>query len=100
MKSTLQSIRHEIDNIDEHILVLLRERQDYVVSAAQFKHREKGEDGVIVPSRIKSMLEDRARKAKELGLDEEFVEKLFRLTIEHTIELEMKRWREYDHSKV
>jgi len=95
---TLQEIRDGIDNIDFEILSLLRNRQDLVVSAAKFKHQREGEDGVIVPSRIKNMLEDRAKEAQRLGLDVEFIDKLCIIVIEHMIGLEMERWETYDTS--
>jgi chorismate mutase len=95
---TLQKIRDGIDEIDFEILSLLRDRQDLVVSAAQFKHRREGEDGVIVPSRIKNMLEDRAVEAERLGLDVVFIDKLCGLVIDHMIEHEMKKWESNDKS--
>lgn len=94
MKRTLQDVRNDIDKLDFEMLELLKKRQDLVLSAAQFKNCREGETGVIVPSRIKNMLEDRANKAEKLGLDSQFVEDMCKLVIDHMIELEMKRWEE------
>lgn len=96
MSPTLQDIRNGIDKLDFEMLGLLKKRQDLVISAAQFKNCREGETGVIVPSRIEDMLEDRAIKADELGLDSTFVDELCRLVINHMIELEMDKWTKND----
>lgn len=96
MDITLQEIRNNIDKLDFEVLELLKKRQDFVLSAAQFKDCEEGETGVIVPSRIKSMLEKRKQKAKTLELDTGFVDRLCKLVIDHMIELEMKKWNQND----
>jgi len=96
MEITLQDVRNDIDKLDFEMLELLKNRQDLVLSAAQFKDCREGETGVIVPSRIKSMLEDRVNKANDLGLDSVFVEEMCRLVIEHMIELEMNNWQKND----
>ena len=92
----LQDIRNNIDKIDFQILKLLKKRQDFVLLAAQFKDCKEGESGVIVPSRIKSMMKDRIHKAKALELDSNFVDTLYTLIINHMIELEMERWEGND----
>jgi len=98
MKRTLQDVRNDIDKLDFEMLELLKKRQDLVLSAAQFKNCREGETGVIVPSRIKNMLEDRANKAEKLGLDSQFVEEICKLVIDHMIELEMKKWQINDNT--
>jgi isochorismate pyruvate lyase len=92
----LQNIRKQIDDIDHFIIKLLQQRKALVVSAASFKRTKEGENGVIVPSRIESMMMERKRWAREFGLDEEFVEELFSKIINYMIELEMKRWESLD----
>ena len=96
MGISLKTIRYDIDTIDFKILKLLKERQKLVVSAAQFKDCIEGETGVIVPSRIKSMLEERKALADEYGLDVDFVEKLFKMIIDHMVSLELKEWKRDD----
>lgn len=98
MGNSLQDIRNDIDDIDFKILLLLKKRQNLVLSAAKFKDCAEGKTGVIVPSRIKSMLNDRLREAERLGLDKNFVEKIYRSIIDHMIGLEMERWKENDSS--
>jgi len=98
MKLTLQDVRNDIDKLDFEMLDLLKQRQDLVLSAAQFKNCREGETGVIVPSRIESMIEDRVIKAKGLGLDGIFVENMCRLVIEHMIEHEMNKWVQDDRT--
>jgi isochorismate pyruvate lyase len=95
---TLQDIRNEIDAIDFKLLELLKQRQDFVKQASQFKTTREGETGVIVPSRIESMLIERDKRANDLGLDEKFVKELFELIIEHMIEIEMREWESNDRS--
>ena len=96
MKLTLQDVRNDIDKLDFEMLDLLKQRQDLVLSAAQFKDCREGETGVIVPSRINDMLNDRVKKANELGLDCTFVKNMCRFVIEHMIELEMNKWLQDD----
>ena len=98
MKPTLQDIRDNIDKVDFEILSLLKDRKELVLSAVQFKGCKEGGTGVIVPSRIKSMLADRVVEAERLGLDEEFIETLCRMVIDHMIKIEMKRWKDSDSS--
>jgi len=96
MKIILQDVRDNIDKLDFEMLELLKKRQDLVLSAAQFKDCREGETGVIVPSRIKSMLEDRVDKANDLGIDSVFVKEMCGLVIDHMIKLEMNIWEEND----
>ena len=96
MKLTLQDVRNDIDKLDFEMLDLLKQRQDLVLSAAQFKDCREGETGVIVPSRINDMLNDRVKKANELGLDSTFVKNMCRFVIEHMIEIEMNKWLQDD----
>lgn len=93
---SLNELRKNIDKIDHNIIELLRSRQDLVVSAAQFKDCIEGETGVIVPSRIKSMLEERKALADEYGLDVDFVEKMFKMIIDHMVSLELQEWKKND----
>ena len=93
MDRTLQDIRNEIDQIDFSILDLLRTRQDLVISAARFKVRREGDNGVIAPERIRDMMADRRKEAERLGLDVTFVDEVCRVVIDHMIGLEMVEWR-------
>ena len=96
MGASLKTIRYDIDTIDFKILKLLEERQKLVLSAAQFKDCIEGETGVIVPSRIKSMIEERKTLADEYGMDSEFVGRLFKMIIDHMVSLELEEWKKDD----
>ena len=93
---TLKEIRNEIDALDAQMLEILKKRQDLVVSAARFKDCEEGENGVIVPARISSMLNNIEKQADELGVDRVFARKLYQSIIDHMIGLEMEEWRRDD----
>jgi len=71
----LRETRDLIDEIDEDILALLTRRLTLSLRAA----RVKAESGRPVrdPDREKDLLDDRARRARERGLDEEGVRSLF-----------------------
>lgn len=96
---SLNELRINIDEIDRNIIELLSRRQNLVISAAQFKDCIEGETGVIVPSRIKSMIEERKTLADEYGMDSEFVGRLFKMIIDHMVSLELEEWKKDDCNK-
>lgn len=89
----LADIRHEIDTIDYQIMDLLDLRRQYIHQAVHFKTSEEGEQGVRVPSRIKSMLKDRCQQAAARKLDPNFIRHLFQQIIDHFVACEMALWR-------
>jgi prephenate dehydrogenase len=72
----LREVRELIDEVDREILGLLQQRTQLAQRAAKAK-AELGAP-VLDPVREKSLLENRRQWAKDLGLNEEIVEEVFR----------------------
>jgi isochorismate pyruvate lyase len=86
----LQEIRQEIDAIDREVIELLGKRFEYVKAAAQFK---KSSDGVKAVDRFNAMLQQRRIWAKEVSLNPDAIEKLYRDLVGYFIEEELKHWK-------
>ncbi|WP_298031344.1 isochorismate lyase [uncultured Desulfovibrio sp.] len=87
----LEDVRHEIDRLDREVIGLLSRRLGYVLAAARFK---KDEGDIPAPERVKAMLMERRTWAKEYGLSETFVEKLFEQITTWYIATQIAHWRE------
>ncbi|OGF21465.1 chorismate mutase [Candidatus Falkowbacteria bacterium RBG_13_39_14] len=70
----LDELRKEIDNIDREIFLLLKKRFDVVKKVGEYKKKNN------LPIRdLKREGEIIRRKAREMGMDEEFVEEVYRI---------------------
>ncbi len=87
---SLDDVRGEIDRIDAQIIALLRQRADYVRTAAGFKSAK---TAVAAPERQAAVLEARRAWARREGLDPDFIEKLYREIVAHFIAREMEHWK-------
>ncbi|WP_236699805.1 chorismate mutase family protein [Type-E symbiont of Plautia stali] len=90
----LMEIRAGIDAIDHHIVSLLQQRMEYVLSAAQFKPNL---ESIPAPDRVERMLSERQRWAVEKGLDPHFVIGLFHRIIPWYIETQTLYWQQNQH---
>ncbi len=88
--NSLDDVRGEIDRLDEQIVALLAQRAEYVRTAARFKTSE---THVAAPERQARMLAARREWAQREGLDPDFIERLYRLVVEHFIGREMEHWK-------
>lgn len=86
----LGEVRCEIDRLDSEIISLFGHRLAYVLAAAQFK---KNEEDIPAPERVKAMLTDRRTWAKDAGLSEDFIEKLFEQITSWYIATQIEHWR-------
>ena len=91
--TSIEEVRHGIDNLDREILSLIGTRSRYVRVAASFKASEAG---VRAPERQKAMLEERRRWAEEEGLSPDAIEKLYRDLIAYFIGRELEDWKSAD----
>jgi len=82
----LETLRRQIDAIDDEILTLLVERSSYVRRAAELKPEEK----IVDEARIKSILARLKAQATKQGLEPEVVESLWRALIKTFIKMEYK----------
>jgi len=70
----LSEIRRDIDQIDQKIVKLLAERLTKAVQIANYKKER--QIAQFQPTREKQLLAQKREIAKELGLNEDFVEEL------------------------
>ena len=89
--SSLEDIRYEIDLLDKEMVNLLGRRLGYVLAAAAFK---KDEEDIPAPDRVRSMLAQRRTWARDCGLAEDFVEKLFIHITDWYIATQIGHWRQ------
>ena len=83
----IQEIRDAIDVIDQDILQLFAQRQDYVKEIVKFKSAD--EEGIIARERQEEVLKQRKAWAEERGLDSEMMEEVFRLLIDKNIQIQL-----------
>lgn len=85
-ESTLQQHRECIDQLDERLLQILRERITHVREIGRIK-KSKGLP-LRDECRWQEVLESKQDLAGQLGLSPQFVEQLFQLIHEHSLDLE------------
>lgn len=83
---TLEKLRNQIDQIDEEILKILSKRINIVKKIGEFKKENKIDffDSV----RYKNLLDEKIKKAKIFGIDEEFIHKIYNLIHNHSIKIQ------------
>ena len=79
MPGELQTLRDEIDQIDNRILDLLGQRKDIVSKVADVKRRHQLK--VRDRTREATLLEDRRLRCQNLGLRKEVIESLYRVVL-------------------
>ena len=80
----MEKIRQNIDEIDQEILNLLKERKELALKIGQIKQDE----NLLFkqPEREQTVFKDVEKSSKKLGLDPKFTEKLFKLIIKNSLE--------------
>ncbi len=86
----LADIRLAIDCIDKNIVQALGQRMAYVKAASRFKPCE---TSIAAPERVAAMLPERARWARDHGLDPVFIERMFSQLIDWYISEQTQHWR-------
>jgi len=87
----LAHIRSSIDTIDYRILELIALRRQYVVKAAEFKTSS---EEVKAEERVNQILKDRRDLARQFGLQEAFVQDLFKDIVHYFINEELNKFDE------
>lgn len=85
----LDELRKKIDQADEEILRLLAKRMALIPGITDYKR--KNSLPLRQPEREQELITRKKELAKELGLSQKFVEKLFRIIIEESLRLEEER---------
>ncbi len=78
-EETLGSLRNQIDEKDEQIVSLLKDRQDLVEKVVELKKRHNLP--VYHPAREEDLISKRRKQATESGLDPDFIEDLYRAIV-------------------
>ena len=88
---SLEEVRQEIDTIDDQILELMAQRNNYIKQAAHFKQSV---EEVKAPERIEYVLERVRHKALTHGLNPHLVSKIYEQMIEEMVESEIAQFRD------
>ncbi|MFC1742500.1 chorismate mutase [Candidatus Riflebacteria bacterium] len=79
---TLDSFREQIDIIDQEIIIFLGKRLDIVRRAA--KHKIENNIKIFDPEREKKLLKRLRNIARNEGVCEDFIVKIYKVIIEHS----------------
>jgi len=88
VKEKLETLRQSIDAIDEKIVSLIAERQQVVDRVVSLK--KKNNLPVYHPAREEDLISMRRHQGREIGVDPDYVEELYRIII-HRSRLEQTR---------
>ena len=84
---SLEEVRNEIDKIDYKIIQLFSERMKYVEAVVTFKSDE---EGIVAAGRKEQVINERAKWAKDQGLDPQTIGKIYTLLIDRNIKHELE----------
>ena len=87
--NNISDIRDAIDYIDEHIILLIAKRSEYVKKAATYK---KDQESVRAKDRVEKMLSKRRKLAENNNLNQDFIEQIFKSMVNHFVNQELKDW--------
>lgn len=87
---SLEQVRKEIDQLDQAIIALLAQRQEYVDQSVRFKSSVQD---IQAPERVEQVMSKVREQAELNRLDPDFVEKIYRELIQHFIQRESKEFR-------
>lgn len=82
----LKPYRQRINDLDEQIIDLLRQRYDVIREVGHLK----ADEGIpaVIQERVDEVRERAAKMAAQKGLDEDFIRHLYAQLIEHSCNLE------------
>ncbi|MGB8274438.1 MAG: chorismate mutase [Alphaproteobacteria bacterium] len=83
--NTLGEIRSNIDRIDRELVKLLAERASFVRRAGELKATR---EAIVDPKRIEDIIADVRRRSRDLGLEADVAEDVFRVMIGRFIDFE------------
>lgn len=78
----LVSLRKDIDDIDDAILSLLARRHDVIGSVAALKKEHN--TPIYHPAREEDLISRRRKQGKDVGLNPDYIEEIFRTVISHS----------------
>jgi chorismate mutase/prephenate dehydrogenase len=84
----MEKIRYKLDEIDSEIVALIAKRQSLVPEIGKYKAEHKLP--ITQPKREKAILVSKKHLARELGLKPTLIEKIFKLIMENSREIQKK----------
>lgn len=78
----METFRDQIDRIDAEIMILLRRRFQILKKVAKFK--VENNMPIYQPERERDMLENKAERAKLMGMDQSFIKTLFEVILDES----------------
>ena len=84
----MEHLRKKIDTIDTRIVNLIAKRQAHVFRIGKYKKQHKL--SVLQPKREKSIIESKMTLAKKLGLKPALIEKIFKLILANSREIQKR----------
>lgn len=87
---TLEELRKEVDKVDEKIVALIGERNEYIKQASKFK---KSVDEIKEKSRIDEVIDRVRHQAVMLGMSPNTISDIYRLMIDEMVETEIAEFR-------
>lgn len=88
--SSLEEVRHYIDEVDTGLVELIAARNAYVKQAAQFKHSI---DEIKAQDRLDTVMNRVRSKAMELGVSPNLLNRLYTIMIDEMVEAEIAEFR-------
>jgi chorismate mutase/prephenate dehydratase len=84
--TSLDKLRRELDSIDRVILEALARRRDVIEAVVRAKEKE----GTLVrdPAREETLLADRADEGRKLGLDGQYVTRIFQEVLQQSLRVQ------------
>ncbi|MDD5571756.1 MAG: chorismate mutase [Bacteroidales bacterium] len=86
---SIEDIRRQIDIIDKEIIKLISKRASFVKEVVKFKKPDK--ESIAAKDRYKVVVEERKKWAKELGFNEEVIQKIYQTMLDYFIEMQLKQ---------
>lgn len=92
MKScnTLEELRSEIDQIDDKIVELIGERNEYIKQASKFK---KSVDEIKSDERMDAVIDRVRHKAVTMGMSPNMMADIYKIMIDEMVETEISEFR-------
>jgi chorismate mutase-like protein len=87
---SVQEIRNSIDEIDYQILTYFEKRLEYVKAIVKFKSDQ---EEIVARERQLEVFQKRREWAKELGLDPDLFEEIYKILINWNVRKEMEIFR-------
>jgi len=86
LKSSLEALRHQIDEIDEELLNVIQKRMDVVKLIGQ--HKKDNNIRILQTTRWDEIINQMIEHGAKRGLSEEFVDKLFKAVHQESINIQ------------